>query len=368
MGSRILTMKRQAAELGRIRTGYSRPNPNPDKGPIPVKSKTFVLTSHSREYVAAAAKLYGGKVEQWTPQRSTVAQWRVITEAPELQAILPAGDVLNQSYEKWGGGGCERRCDGVTEQITRQPCVCLATYGEEWHRRSPRQVCRPTSRIGVFLPDMPDLGVWRLETKSYYAADVLAGGLDTVLEATGGTGMLPVRMWIEQRTAVRDGETKNFPVVMVVPALPKLRHALTGPISTAAALDPSSLDRPAIEAAPAERPDYLADARECRTSAEVREVWKRANRAGHVARDGSDELSQDLMRIAEDIDKGIDPRTGETGEQDGDDVDEPGPDADGVYDVEVLGDDEPGGTEPPVADPSSVSWPAAAQPGQGARS
>ncbi|MCT9139040.1 recombination directionality factor [Streptomyces violarus] len=362
MGSRIMTMKRQAAELGRIRTGYSRPNPDPKKGPIPVKSKTFVLTSHSREYIAAAAELYGGRVEQWTPQRQTVSQWRVITEAPELRAILPAGDVLNQSYEKWGGGGCELRCDGVTEQIGRRPCVCLAKYGEEWHKRPPTQVCRPTSRIGVFVPDLPDLGVWRLETKSYYAADVLAGGLDTVLQATGGTGLLPVRMWIEQRTAVREGKTKQFQVVMVVPALPKLRHALSGPISTAAALDPSVLDRPAIEAAPAERPDYLAEARECRTADDVIAVWRKANNAGH----GSDELLADLKGIAADIAEGIDPRTGEIGDDQGDD--EPGPDDDGVYDVEVLGDDEPTGAEPPVADPASVSWPAAAQPGQGARS
>ena len=39
--------------------------------------------------------------------------------------------------------------------------------------------------------------------------------------------------WIEQRTAVRDGKTKQYQVVMVVPSLPKLRHALSGPISTA---------------------------------------------------------------------------------------------------------------------------------------
>ena len=362
MGSRILTMKRQAAELGRIRTGYSRPNPNPDKGPIPVKSKTFVLTSHSREYIAAAAELYGGRVEQWTPQRQSVAQWRVITEAPELRAILPAGDVLNQYNEMWTGGGCERRCDGVTEQISRRPCVCLARYGEDWHKRPPTQVCRPTSRIGVFLPDLPDLGVWRLETKSYYAADALAGGLDAVLQATGGTGMLPVRMWIEQRTRVVDGKTKQYQVVMVVPSLPKLRHALSGPISTAAALDPSTLDRPAIEAAPDERPDYLDEARKCRTSAEVRDVWRRANRAGHVARDGSDELSRDLMAIAEDIDKGIDPRTGLIGDQD---EDEAGPDADGAYDVEVLDEvDESAVEEPPAAHPAAA-WPEAAQPGSG---
>jgi hypothetical protein len=360
MGSRIMTMKRQAAELGRIRTGYSRPNPKPDGKPIPVKSKTFVLTSHSRDYVERAADLYGGRVEQWTPQNQSVAQWRVITDAVELRAILPAGDPLSQSYEFWTGGGCERRCDGVTEQLKRQPCVCLARFGEDWHERSPKQVCRPTSRIGVFLPDLPDLGVWRLETHSYYAADAMAGGLDTVLQATGGKGLLPVRMWIEHRQIMREGKPKHFPVVMVVPSLPKLRHALTGPISTAAALDPASLDRPAIEAAPAEQPDYLADARACRTAEAVREVWKRANVAGHVARDGSDELSQDLMQIAQDIAAGIDPRTGELGD---DQDDESGPDADGVYDVEAYDETD----EPPVADAAAVSWPQAAQPGAGAR-
>ncbi|MDW4900616.1 hypothetical protein RB625_19595 [Streptomyces californicus] len=360
MGSRILTMKRQAAELGRIRTGYSRPNPDPEKGPIPVKSKTFVLTSHSRNYVAAAAELYGGKVEQWTPQRQSVAQWRVITEARELGAILPAGDVLNQANEMWTGGGCERRCDGITESIRRTPCICLAKYGEDWHTRPPTQVCRPTSRIGVFLPDLPDLGVWRLDTKSYYAADALAGGLDTVLQATGGKGLLPVRMWIEQRTVVRNGKTKQFQVVMLVPALPKLRHALSGPISTAAALDPASLDRPAIEAGPAVVPDYAAEARRCATVEAAREVWHKANRAGHVARDGSDELSQKLGRIADDIGKGIDTQTGE---DHGDD--EQGPDDEGVYDGEVVEDGEQG-DEPPAAYPSA-QWPTAAVPGGGRR-
>lgn len=352
MGSRIMTMKRQAAELGRIRTGYSRPNSDPKKRPIPVKSKTFVLSSHSRDYVAAAAELYGGRVEEWTPQNQSVAQYRVITEASELRAILPQGDPLSQSYEMWSGGGCARRCDGETEQLTRRPCLCLAQYGDEWHLRSAREVCKPTSRINVMLPDLPDLGVWRLESKSYYAADAMAGGIDTVLAATEGRSMMPVRMWIEQRTRVADGQTKNFPVVMVVPSLPKLRHALNGPISTAAALDPSSLDRPAIAAAPAELPDYLADARGCSTADEVRGVWRRANEAGHVARDGSDELSQQLMQIARDVEAGIDPRTGVVE----DDQDEAELDDDCAVEAEIVED-----AEPPTA------WPAVAQPGGGAR-
>lgn len=356
MGSRIKTMKRQAAELGRIRTGSSRPHEDPKRKRVPVKSQTFILSSHSREYIAAAADLYGGTVEQWTPQGQNVAQWRVITEARELHAILPAGDPLSQANEMWSGGGCARRCDGEFEQISRQPCICLARYGEDWHERKADEVCRPTSRIGVMLPDLPDLGVWRLETKSYYAADAMAGGLDAVLQATGGKGMLPVRMWIEQRTALRNGKTKRFQVVMLVPSLPKLRHALSGPISTAAALDPSTLvDRPAIEAP---RPDYLDDARKCRTEAEVQGVWHRARAAGH----GSDELLADLQAIAADIAKGVDPSTGEMpdkgddGDQDGADV---GPDDDGAYPAEIV---DEGTSEPPVANPSTV-WPAAAQPG-----
>ncbi|NGO68011.1 hypothetical protein G5C65_06500 [Streptomyces sp. SB3404] len=345
-------MKRQAAELGRIRTGYSRPHSDPNKRPVPVKSMTFVLSSHSRDYVAAAAELYGGTVEQWTPQNQSVTQFRVITEASELRAILPQGDPLSQSYEMWSGGGCARRCDGETEQLARRPCLCLAQYGDDWHLRSAREVCKPTSRINVMLPDLPDLGVWRLESKSYYAADAMAGGIDTVLAATEGRSMMPVRMWIEQRTRVAGGQTKNFPVVMVVPSLPKLRHALNGPISTAAALDPSSLDRPAIAAAPAERPDYLAEARACRTADEVRQVWRRANEAGAVDPKGGDELSQQLMQIARDVEAGVDPRTGvvEDDGQDGDELD-----ADGAVEAEIVED-----TEPPTA------WPAVAQPGGGA--
>lgn len=346
MGSRILTMKRQAAELGRIRTGYSRPNSDPTKRPVPIKSKTFVFSSHSQAYVAAAAELWGGHVEAWTPQNQKISQYRVISTATEIRAILPAGDPLSQSYEMWSGGGCSRRCDGETEQMTRKPCVCLAQYGIDWHLRSPQQVCRPTSRINVMLPDLPDLGVWRLESKSYYAADAIAGGLDIVLQATEGRSMMPVRMWIEQRTAVREGKTKQFPVVMVVPSLPKLRHALSGPLSTAAALDPGVLvDRPAIEAP---RPDYLAEARECRAEADVRAVWRKADGAGH----GSPDLLEDLKRIAADIARGIDPQTGALDGEEGD-LD------DGVVDVEIVEDDEP---------PTATGWPAVAAPGAGARS
>ncbi|MBQ1122595.1 hypothetical protein KBY19_21145 [Streptomyces sp. B15] len=350
-------MKRQAAELGRIRTGTTEPSKNGKTRPA--RSSTFILTSHSRPYIEAAAALYGGDVEEWTPQGQRVAQWRVVTRTSELRAVLPTGDPLSQSYEMWSGGGCARRCDGQTEQLTRRPCLCLAEFGEDWYLRDPDEVCRPTTRINVMLPDLPDVGVWRLETHSYYAADVMAGVVDTVLQATDGKSFMPVRMWIEQRTRKAGGVTKNFPVVMVVPSVPQLRQALSGPMSTAAALGAApGGDRPELEAGSGGRPDYLAEARQCRTREAVQQVWHRANRAGHVARDGSDDLSRQLGQIAEDVANGIDPRTGDMGE-----MDEAGPDEDGAYPAEVI---EESGSEPPMAHPSG-GWPEVAQPGGGVR-
>ncbi|AAR29699.1 hypothetical protein VWBp09 [Streptomyces phage VWB] len=359
MGSRILTMQRQAAQLGRIRTGYSRPSSKPGNRRVPVRSETFLLSSHSRTYIERAAELYGGEPEAWTPQGSKIEQFRVITEARELYSILPPGDPLSQANELWTGGGCARRCDGVTEQLTRKPCLCLAEHGEGWHEQPAGTVCKPTSRIAVMLADMPDLGVWRLESHSWYAADAMAGGIDMVLAATDGKSPMPLRMWIEQRQVKRRGETKNFPVVMVVPAIASLRQALSGPLSMAAAIDAGSpVDRPAIEAA---RPDYAAEARKCTTVETARDVWRRANRAGHVARDGSDPLSQELRQIADDIAKGVDTATGVVGDDQGDDeqlLDSP--DDDGVYDAEVVPDES--------ADAESHAvWPAVAQPGGGGR-
>ncbi|WP_330349746.1 recombination directionality factor [Streptomyces sp. NBC_00582] len=364
MGSRIMTMKRQGAELGRIRTGYSTPNPDPKKRAIAQRSATFILSSHSREYVERAAVLYGGAAEEWTPQGSKIAQFRVITEARELRAILPPGDPLSQYNELWSGGGCSRRCDGITEQLSRRPCMCLAEHGENWHEQPAGTVCKPTSRLNVMLADLPDFGVWRLETHSYYAADAMAGGIDAVLAATDGKSPMPLRMWIEQREVKRRGKTKRFPVIMVVPAIPSLRHALSGPLSMAAALDPGTIERPAIEAARGVPVDYRQLARECRTPADVINVWHRARAEGHA---GDTELRDDLQAIAADIERGVDPSTGEIGDQGDDDLDQPGPDADGVYDVEVLGEgDEPARDEPPAAQPAGT-WPAAAQPGSGAR-
>jgi hypothetical protein len=285
--SRILTLQRQARELGRLRTGTYN-------GRAPVRSDTWVISSHSQEYVEAAAAVWGGTPEKWQPQGNGAAQWRVITETNAVDAILPPGDPLSQAYELWNRGGCARRCDGITESLTDSPCVCRADFGEDFHEQKAGTVCSMTTRLNVMLPAMPDIGVWRAETHSFYAANELAGHVDTIRGLVGPQAMVPVRLRLEQRTRVAGGQTKHFPVIAL-----ELRGITAGQVLSGGQellQVASGQERVAIEAGPLEPvPDYLAAAKAAPTLAAWRQVWQQASANGHL----TDELKAQLTPIGE---------------------------------------------------------------------
>ncbi|MGW4825039.1 recombination directionality factor [Streptomyces sp. NPDC004227] len=307
MGSRLLNIQRRAAEHGRLRTGYTQGN-------RPMRSATWVITSHSEEHVRAAAELWGGEPETWKPLNSTIEQWRVITKASAIEALITPGDPLNQYNEMWSAGGCQRRCDGETELLSRQACICARQFGEDWHQQKKGTVCSATSRLNVMLPDLSGMGMWRAETHSFYAASEWGGMVDMVLAGTNGQGFVPVTLRIEPRQVVRAGQTKKFPVVVVELRGVTPRQALAGPMTAAVALEPGSSSQ-AVAAIEAPRPDYLAEAQAALTADDVGDVYRRAHAAGHL----NDELIAELKTIADRI------------------KDEAaGPDEDGAYEAEVV--------------------------------
>lgn len=330
MGARLLNIQRRAAEHGRLRTGYTQGN-------RPMRSATWVVTSHSEEHVRTAASLWGGEVEQWSPLNSTITQWRVITKAASIEALITPGDPLSQYNEMWSAGGCQRRCDGQTEQLTRQPCLCARQFGEDWHTQPKGRVCSATSRFNVMLPDISGMGMWRAETHSFYAASEWGGMVDIILAGTDGKGFVPVNLRIEPRQVVREGKTKKFPVVVVELRGVTPRQALAGPMNAATALDPAGQARAAIEAP---RPDYLANAQAALTVDDVQDVYRTAFAAGHL----TDDLIAALKVRADEVKEEEADRRRRSGS------DSEGPDDEGVYVAEVVDDGEP-------------VWPAAAQPG-----
>lgn len=294
MPGRLLTIQRQARELGRLRSGlFDTSGP---KG-RPVQSDTWIVSSHAEHYIQAAAEFWGGQVEKWQPQGGGAAQWRVVTEEAALDAILPPGDPLSQSLEQWNRGGAARRCDGITEHLSDSPCICRAKFGDAFHEQPVGTVCAATTRLNVFLPEMPDVGVWRMETKSHYAAMEIAGAVDLIKSAVGPDAVIPIRLRIEQRQRKAGGQTKKFPVVVV-----ELRGITTGQVLAGSVMGgalPAPKPREAIqatapralEAAPA--PVVTIDPSEVEramkailaggTLSDLRQVWLDAKAAGSTS-------------------------------------------------------------------------------------
>jgi hypothetical protein len=254
---RIITMQRQVRELGRLRTGYYQGRP--------IRSKTWIITSPQRECLDAAAELWGGQVEKWTPHNSRIEEWRLVTATDSLDALLPPGDPLTQNNEMWNRGGCVRRCDGETESKSAKPCLCLAQFGEDFFRLGPDQVCKPYSQLNLILPQLPDLGVWRHVTKSYYAAGEIAGMVDMIKRAVGDPNLVvPVRLRIDQRSKVADGKTTPYPVPVIEIRGASAGQILAGNVPTLAVTDGAARkalggstadEQPAIGSGPAEEED-----------------------------------------------------------------------------------------------------------------
>lgn len=305
--SPILTLQQRLRELGRIRIGQKVATAK--GGTRPAKLNRFRLTSPSKELLDRVAAKYGGTVNEWTPDGGA-GQFEVITETTRMPIHVPPQPV-SQYFELWSGGGCQRRCDGVTELLKDRPCIC----GPDPEQRS----CKPTTRLNVVLSEIEGVGVWRLESHGYYAALELPGVAE-LLAQTGG--YVEAFLGLEQRTAKRDGQTRHWMVPTIDLAVtPAALMAGAASVGTAVAGGPR---RAAIEAP---RPDYLKLAAVAETTETVRELYEQAVAAGHMNKGIADALT---ARAAE---LGATPKTPARTEAP---PPEPVPDEHGVYEAEVV--------------------------------
>lgn len=231
----LLDLQVRFRELGRIRAG--------EKGPKgePRKLTNWRLTSASRTLLDHAAAIYGGTVREWTGAPNEGTWWELLTASSELRVVLPpVGDpaaLLTQNYEEWKGGGAVHRCDGVTDGLTGKPCSC-----DPENRK-----CKPVTRLSVMLPDIPDIGIWRLDTHGINAALELPGTFNLLYEAAGGS-FIEAILRLEPRTSKQDGQTRRF----VVPVLAIEHVSASGLIAAATGAAPALTargERPALAAA-----------------------------------------------------------------------------------------------------------------------
>lgn len=227
----IVDLQRRLREIGRIRIGEQVPTSNGKTRPR--KLDRFRFTSRDRSVIEATATLWGGDVTAW--EAPDGEQWQVVSNATAIAVVVPPGDMaFSQFYEQWTGGGCQRRCDGRWDTVRDAACDCNPENRE----------CKITTRLSVMLPDVPGLGVWRLETHGYYGAVELAGAVDVCRAVTERGHTIPARLRIESRKVQRFDE-KGKPVTLrfAVPVLDiDVTLAALGSIGAPIDGGPASLD------------------------------------------------------------------------------------------------------------------------------
>lgn len=332
----IIAMQRKHTETGRIRLGVKV---IPAKGkPYPSKLETLRFTSPRRSQIDVIAKLYGGEVRQWTPDRGA-DQWEVISKVTEVPVMIPQQDItLWQFYELWTRGGLVRRCDGVTEQKTDTPCMC--------DPNPQLRECKLHTRLRLLLADVPGIGEWIIDTGSFYAALELPGVAE-LLQLAGG--YIDGRLVLDTRTRTVAGKTKKFvvPVLDVAGVTP--RQLVNGEAAAIAAQRRSE----AMNAAPAAAaitagPGWELMIRTAPTKAALRSLYGQIEQA-----DG--EVSEELTALFAERSAAFDAPAQEPPG----DVEEPP--EDDVIDAEIVTAEYTPG--PPIG---ADEWPDPRQPGSGA--
>lgn len=144
------------------------------------------VTSPWQQVVDRIASAYGGsEPEPWQSPDGLQVQ-TVLPPQPLVVGIMP-GQSLSQWWERWNAGGCARRCDGVTETLSGNPCQCPPMPA----RMRASDACRPTTRLSILLPRLLEgdthlLAVGRLDSHGIIAAEGLQASLALAQQALDG--------------------------------------------------------------------------------------------------------------------------------------------------------------------------------------
>lgn len=194
----VIDLQRRLRQIGRIRIGYSeKGSSNGREYKIPKRSQNFILTSSDRRALEVAAGKYGGKVQPWSEQQG---QFILITERNEIPVLVARMAPDTQWYEHWNAGECLRRCNGEAQE-NGQACQCPIDpkVRAEAAKSRTNPACKLITRVNVMLPEVPDLGVWRLDTHGYYAATELPTTLEAIWMIAPKAEFAPAFIGIEPR-------------------------------------------------------------------------------------------------------------------------------------------------------------------------
>jgi len=217
------SLPKKIAELGRIRIGDRQANSS-GKGTHPHKLQNFRFTSGNKPLLHFAANLYGGEVQPWVGEDVSEGQYELYSNSNALDVLVPTSSAITVSYEQWRAGGCTLRCTG--EMVSHSPlnpeavgraCQCPLDDHERSALAQKGSACTRVLRLNVILPDLPGIGVWRLDTKGFYATAELLGSLEML--QMGAHQIIEAALRLESRKVKRFQGGKSVTLQFAVPVL-----------------------------------------------------------------------------------------------------------------------------------------------------
>lgn len=231
----IKTMPSRYPIIGRIRLGEKTTTKSGREAPK--KGETLRFTCDDEVTLKAIASQLGGEIEPWEKGEQA---FQLTSESAFVNVFLPV-DPIDTSYERWGSGGCQRRCDGercVYPQMSgdgghlaEDDCLCINEGLTPGDRNDIKDgACQVTVRLRLVLPDVPGIGAWLCTSHSKYAAMELPGQVN-LLDAMRERGQLvPAEFGIEQRSEKKAWEKyKRDYIVPVLRVRASLRQLGTAP-------------------------------------------------------------------------------------------------------------------------------------------
>lgn len=239
---------------GRIRMGIKT-------GPKaqPKALDTWRFTSAHHDCLLQLASMYGGEVKAWDDPKAAVRnQYEVVTTSKAVRVYIPPGG-LSQHYEHWSGSRCERRCDGETAEIPSRgpdgtqevPCQCT---------QEEQMVCKPHTRISVVPANVTFRGVWRLDSKSWNAAEEMPA-MEAMIDGLQETrDIVEAELVIESRSQMTAGGKRNF-VVPVINLIDTAEALAAGESGIRPAIGAAPIEAPALTTGEVSSPDDTEPAR-----------------------------------------------------------------------------------------------------------
>lgn len=202
---------RRFPRLGKIRLGEKRLSP---KGAEYPKAVDYFVVKEDEATPASAVKafrsVYGDKPRAL----------RIMFPSNDPESFFPQWYKCYRAsiglYCMGDGETATRRQDDGT--MAEVPCPCpLLDSGE----------CRQMGHLMFFLPDVPGLGVWQLDTSSYHSIVNINSGVAMIKAITGGRiAMIPLTLRLVPREVSPDGKKKVVYVLDLVQEEATLKDVL----------------------------------------------------------------------------------------------------------------------------------------------